>query len=118
MKTTKSHVPTPLDRLLAEKLQLRQQCLLQEQQLNKEWEYIRQHARPLLISGIVSFFSSHTVTDKENNEQSNTEGQSYVPDYLSIAKETWPLIWNMAKPLLINWGISKMKEWVEKIIKK
>jgi hypothetical protein len=85
---------TPLEKLLSDKASLSEQCLRQEQKLGDTLAYVREHSGRLLLSGL-----SGTVFP----------GSSSPKEQCSVGKAALPLVWNIARPILVAWGISKIQ---------
>ena len=110
---------TPYEILLADKEKIRQHCRQQELKLNEAFAYINENAVSLLLSGVSSLLFPGSATSKKNkalpsseyirsdNEQLTSLSFS---DYLSIGKMMIPVIWEITKPVLITWGINKVKK--------
>ena len=119
--------PTPLENLLAEKEQIRQQCRQQELKLNETFAYFSENAGSLLISGLSSLLFPGPATSKKNKALPSSS--AYIPvdnaqsasfslsDYLSIGKMMVPAIWEITKPMLITWGIKKVKKIIAQSFK-
>ena len=118
---------TPFESLLAEKEQIRQQCRQQEIKLNEAFAYINENAVSLLLSGLSSLLFPGSATAK--NKKALASSSAYIPvdntqstsfglsDYLSIGKMMVPVIWEITKPVLITWGINKVKKIIAQAFK-
>ncbi|MDR2232349.1 MAG: hypothetical protein LBE56_04400 [Tannerella sp.] len=105
---------------MADKEQIRQQCIRQEQKLNKEYAYFQENAGSLLISGLSSLVFSGFGESKKHQKAVDS-GQNLaaktpaVPlglsDYLKVGKMMIPTIWEIAQPVIIAWGIRKIKSF-------
>lgn len=112
--------PTPLEKLRADKLRLRQQCLEQAEKVNGTLAYMQEHAGSLLLSGLSTllFPPSKPATAQETVQTEGKRSGTSSPfamglaDYLSIGKSLLPVAWELAQPLLMSWGIRKAKKWV------
>ena len=108
-------IQSPLEKLLADKEQIRHQCQQQEQRLNASVAYIQDHAGSLLLSGVSSLlFSGSSKTAKMPIAVPPSKGSQEkislgLADYLSIGKTMIPLLWEIVQPLIITWGIRKAK---------
>lgn len=107
----------PLARLTAERSRIRRQCRQQEQELDQDWEYIQQHAGSLLLSGLASVLLSG-FGSKEKEEEDTQEGRKSSPNPFSGIEAMLPVIWEIAKPLLISWGMSKIRTWIQNFMQK
>lgn len=114
MYPTNSNTLTPLEKLISEREQIKEQCRQQEQKLNNQVVYLQQNAGSLLLSGLSSllFPKTSALPVKPTTAQSSSGNQAIalgISDYLSIAKEMMPVLWDVAKPLLISWGVKKAR---------
>ena len=85
---------TPLEKLLSDKAALVEQCLGREQQLGDTLEYVRAHSGRLLLSGLSGMLFPGSSAPKEP---------------CAVGKAALPLVWNIARPVLVAWGISKIR---------
>jgi len=114
-------IQSPLEKLLADKEQIRHQCQQQEQRLNASVAYIQDHAGSLLLSGVSSLlFSGSGKTAQKTIALSPPKGSQDkvslgLADYLSIGKTMIPLLWEIVQPLIITWGIRKAKTIIKNI---
>ncbi|WP_294142636.1 hypothetical protein [uncultured Sanguibacteroides sp.] len=98
MKITKL---TPLEELIAEKRELRSRLRVQEEKLNDDFSYVRQHAGSLFLSGLSLLFFPSSSEDTEKNDSSSGS-------YFSVFKAVMPFVWEAAVPILIRWFIKKV----------
>lgn len=112
---------TPLEKLISDKRRLQKECQKQADKLNDDFSYIQENAGSLLMSGLSSllFPNAKASTPKESTTSSTpsplTGGAGIalgMSDYLSIAKGMLPVLWDVAQPLLMSWGIKKAKKWL------
>lgn len=108
---------TPLEKLISDKEQIRKQCGIQEQKLNDDFSYIQENAGSLFISGFTALLFPNTQSKKaESTKASYLPAQPATPlafaDYLSIAQGLLPVAWDVARPLLLTWGIRKAQSWL------
>jgi hypothetical protein len=120
------HKPlTPIEKLLKDKIELREKCRVQEKKLCDDFAYIRDNASSLLLSGVSSLlFSSRNATKRngklsgedEHNAVENMAIESdasgrhapiLVSDLFALSKTLWPVVWEIAQPILITWGVRK-----------
>ena len=107
---------TPLQKLLSDKEQIRQQCRQQEQKINERLAYFQDNASGLLLSGVTSLLFSGAGGAAKKDKASLSSGHSQatvslgLSDYLSIGKAMGPVLWEIAQPLIITWCIRKMKK--------
>lgn len=112
-------IQTPLEKLISDKQRIMQECSFQEQKLNEDFLYIQDNAANLLLSGISSLLFPKTKAKSDKTEYSPTvpAGESTTPslglsDYLSVVQGLLPLAWDVARPLLVSWGIRKAQGWI------
>lgn len=114
---------TPLEKLRADKQRLEAACQMQAAKLNADFTYIHQHAHSLLLSGFTSLLfpdnKQRTDNKKSNNSATHasqtTSAQWQVSDYFSVVQSITPVLWEVAQPLIVNWGIRKMKRWISQL---
>lgn len=117
---TKNNRLTPLEKLISDKQRLQQKCQKQAEKLNDDFSYIQENAGSLLMSGLSSLlFPSSKATNKKEGASSKPSPQTGktsialgTSDYLSIAKGMLPVIWDVAQPLIMSWGIKKAQKWL------
>jgi len=106
---------TPLEKLTAEKKRIRQLTQEQEIKLNAHIVYVQQNAGSLLLSFVSSMLFAPPAK-KENKEASTqSEGQAETTtteslsfsDFIPVGKLLLPVAWDIAKPILLSWGIKK-----------
>lgn len=118
---TKSNQLTPLEKLISDKQCLQRKCQKQTEKLNDDFSYIQENAGSLLMSGLSSllFSSSKSTSKKEgsvskfSSKEEKTNSTSLgISDFLSISKGILPIIWDVAQPLIMSWGIKKAQKWL------
>lgn len=106
---------TPLERLTAEKNKIKQLTKEQEIKLNEHIVYVQKNAGSLLLSLVSSMLFAPSAK-KENNpaptpsgEQPETTstGSLSLADFIPVGKLLLPVAWDIAKPILLSWGIKK-----------
>lgn len=117
--TTRHKPLTPIEKLLADKVDIEAKCRIQEQKLNEDFTYIQNNAYGLLLSGISTLlFPPRNPSSKNeklslpasgNDTHEAKNSPISISDYLSIAKGLMPVVWEIAQPLLLTWGIGKAK---------
>ena len=109
---------TPIEQLLADKNDVEARCNLQAQKVLNDFTYIRSNASSLVLSGLSSLLFSHGQTNKKPETQAvafineNRPAQDSlfsVSNIFVVAKSMAPILWDIAKPLLIKWGVNKAK---------
>lgn len=111
---------TPLEKLISDKRRLRRQSVLQEQKLSDDFSYIQENAGSLLISGVSAllFPNSKSKKPEENAPATTPDHKNTIlpslglTDYLGIAQGALPLVWDVARPFLLTWGIKKAQSWL------
>jgi hypothetical protein len=98
--------PTPIDKLHADKAQLKRIIKTSEQNLGKEFLYLRDNFSSLMISGFISMLSSSGKSKKEKEPLGKVLKPS---DYLSLGKEMLPIVWKIAQPFVLTWSINIAK---------
>jgi hypothetical protein len=89
---------SPLEKLISDKADLREQCLRQEQRVATTFAYIHRHSGRLLLKQVNTAFG--------------------LSEYGPVGKIALPLIWNIAKPILLTWGMSKIQSQFLRWLKK
>ncbi len=112
---------TPLEKLISDKKRVTEQSKRQEQKLNEDFSYIQENAGSLLLSGLSSLLFPSTRTSKKADKisdknatptQAGTQPATFgLSDYFSIAKGLMPIAWDIAQPLVMTWGIKKLRKW-------
>jgi len=117
---------TPLEILLADKEQIRQQCRQQEQKLDQAYAYAQEHVGSLLLSGLFSLLFSNAGESKKRKDVTSSRQLSVaktpavslgLSDYLKVGQMMLPVIWDIAQPVIIAWGIRKIKTLFRKRVK-
>ena len=113
--TIKRKPLTPIESLLAEKKEIESKCSVKAKKINDTIDYIRENSSGLIISGLSSLlFSSGRYKNKHEKQaialvDDNSQPQNITLQNNILAKKIPPLIWSMLKPMLIRWGIKKVK---------
>ena len=115
---------TPLERLLHEKRRVTQECELCKIKLNADCAYIQSHAGSLLLSGLSALLFPGTAgkkpASKVSAQPSAATSATAVPfgwnDLLSIGKSLLPVAWEVAQPLIMTWGIKKVRKWFSHLL--
>lgn len=118
--------PTPLQKLISEKERVRNQCKQQEEKLSAQFGYFQNNAGSILVSGLSSLLfpkskSSPAQANSDLQQKESEANQSIalgLSDYLSIAKSMMPALWDIARPILISWGIARARSVVMKLFHK
>lgn len=116
MQQINNRPQTPLEKLISDKRRIKRQCVIQEQKLNNDFSYIQEHAGSLLLSGVTSLLFPNSKSEKKESAPSSTTGSTPLSsigltDYLHIAHGIFPLIWDVARPFLLTWGLRKAQNW-------
>jgi len=117
---------TPLEKLLAEKIDIEEKCHMQEKKLNEDFAYIQDNVTGLILSSVSSLLFPPKKTIKKADQQLSHSGQYpslisgdeendtkssslSISDYITITKSLLPVAWEVLKPIIITWGIKKAK---------
>ena len=110
---------TPIEQLIAEKIDIEHKCHKQEKKLNEDFAYIQNNASSIILSSIPSlFFPSNNKTntiDQSSSTSNSDQSKSAkavnisIADYMTMAKNLLPLAWEIAQPIIITWSIKKAK---------
>ena len=110
---------TPIEQLLADKRIIEVRCGLWEKKLQEDFEYIHHNATSLIFSGLVSLLFSSGQTKKKpatpsvalvkENQSARNKDLLPSPSLFLVAQKMIPVVWEIVQPLLINWGIRKVK---------
>jgi hypothetical protein len=98
--------PSPLDKLQAERANLRRQCLLREQRLGDLFAYMGEHSGRLLLSGLSGLLFPDAGSAAGAGKANSASGWAVCR---SAGKAALPLLWNIARPVLLAWGVSKLQ---------
>jgi len=117
--------PMPIEKLLADKNEVETKCGIQEKRLYDDLEYIRSNAANLLLSGLTTLLFSSGNAKNAKSAKQKREIQSVTPanaplsaqnalpvsasDLWVVARTITPVVWDIVRPVLINWGIDKAK---------
>lgn len=121
MQQTISRTQTPLEKLISDKERIRKQCVEQEQKLNQDFLYIQENAPSLLLSGFSALLFPNTKAKKTDSTQAvavsnQPAAATGFADYLTIAQGLFPVAWDIARPLLVTWGIRKAQSWFTNLL--
>lgn len=113
---------TPLERLLHEKRRVTEECELRKIKLNADCAYIQAHAGSLLLSGLsVLLFSGGNK--KQEAKASANQSATAAPampwgwgDLLAVGKSLLPVAWEVAQPIIMTWGIKKVRKWFSRLL--
>lgn len=127
MQTTNKH-QTPLERLNSDKQKCRDLCTVQEQKLQDDFTYLHENMGSLLLSGFSNLLfpktksktsTSDAKTQTPAHSNAHANGHLSTSDYFTIALGAVPLVWDFTRPLVMTWGIKKVREWlIKKIFKR
>ena len=114
---------TPLERLLHEKQRVTEACELRKIKLNADCAYIQAHAGSLLLSGLSSLLfpgGNKKQEAKASPNQTAAATSSAMPlgwsDFLAVGKSLLPVAWEVAQPLIMTWGIKKVRKWFSRLL--
>jgi hypothetical protein len=107
--------------LSARKAFLQEQCRIREQKLNEDFSYFRENAGSILLFGLSQFIAPGRGTGKPRSVPPAKAGVAPSlssvfnrVDMLSTTKVLGSVIWEIAQPLLVTWGINRIKQWLFK----
>jgi hypothetical protein len=98
-----------IEQLLRDKAALEACIKEREKNLDCDINYIRDNIPGLLFSGITSMLMPSSKS-KKNKKQSSLSGG------LSIGKQMMPILWEIAQPFILTWGIRKAKGLLKKAL--
>ncbi|MDR1454124.1 MAG: hypothetical protein LBJ01_00585 [Tannerella sp.] len=110
---------TPQERLSARKAILQEQCRIREQKLTEDFSCLRENAGRLLLFGLSWLVASGTGTGKQTD--ATPDKTSALPPVSSVfnwagifstAKTLWPVVWEIAWPILVSQGINRIRQWL------
>ena len=113
---------TPLERLLHEKQRVTEACELRKIKLNADCAYIQAHAGSLLLSGLSSllFPGGNKKQEAKASPYQTAATSTAMPlgwgDLLAVGKSLLPVAWEVAQPLIMTWGIKKVRKWFSRLL--
>lgn len=115
---------TPLEKLLADKARLQEECKAQETKLNETLCYFQENAGSLLISGLSSLLFPPNKSTNKTKETNQSVSKDAIPpvsfglsDYISIAKGLLPVAWEIIQPIMLSWGIKKARKMITSLFR-
>lgn len=108
---------TPLEKLTAEKIRIKQLTKEQEAKLNDHFVYIQTNAGSLFLSAVSSMLFAPSAKKESNPASASSPGKQpetgamenfTLADFLPLGKLLLPVAWDIAKPILLSWGIKKV----------
>ena len=113
---------TPTERLISNKNRIKFECKVHEERLNENLQYLQKNSGKLIISGVTSaVFPGLKSSGKQMSRPSSLPSTltdlalGGVSTYLTAGKGILPLAVNLAKPLLLTWGIKGAKKLLKSI---
>ena len=113
---------TPLERLLHEKQRVTEECELRKIKLNADCAYIQAHAGSLLLSGLSALLFPGG-NKKQAAKASANQTAAAAPampwrwgDLLAVGKSLLPVAWEVAQPIIMTWGIKKVRKWFSRLL--
>ena len=104
---------TPLQELIATKLELRRQSRREETQIREQWQAIRQNSGRLIFSGITDILFPHRKVQAEKLNEEKPHFWQHITDnlpyYLAIVREGLSLTWYIARPFYLKWLMKRKK---------
>ena len=113
---------TPLERLLHEKQRVTEECELRKIKLNADCAYIQAHAGSLLLSGLSSllFPGGNKKQEAKASPNQTAATSTAMPlgwgALLAVGKSLLPVAWEVAQPLIMTWGIKKVRKWFSRLL--
>lgn len=113
---------TPLERLLHEKRRVTEECELRKIKLNADCAYIQAHAGSLLLSGLSAllFFGGNKKQEAKASDNQSATAAPAMPwgwgDLLAVGKSLLPVAWEVAQPIIMTWGIKKVRKWFSRLL--
>jgi len=114
---TNSKPLTPLEKLTAEKTRIRLLVNEQEIKMNEHITYAQANAGSLFLSFLSSMLFTQSDRKASQAETNSPDGStpastpSSTPfsfaDLLPLSKLLIPVAWDVAKPILLSWGIKR-----------
>lgn len=90
--TTKINPHSAYGQLLLEKQEMRRLSKIQEEKIAAEWQYVQNHARRFLMSGVSSVLFGGITGG------GNSEGEGGGKKAMGVA-------WHLARPFLLRWAV-------------
>jgi hypothetical protein len=125
-KANRNKYRSPIEQLFADKIDIKEKCKIQEQKINADFIYIRNHAGGLLLSGISSLIFPSKDTHVKSadklsastykNSDKSKNNRFSIFDYPAITKSILPLVWDILQPMAITWGLNKFKSIITKFL--
>lgn len=108
---------TPLEKLLADKQRIRQACSEQEHKINLTLAYMHENGRSLLLSGLSTLLfpsrpgkKGKTAPALPAKPAAKPEPTLGLSDYWAVGKSMVPFVWELARPLVVSWGIRAVRK--------
>lgn len=126
-KTQIQQALTPLELLKSEQSRLKRESNLMERELAADFQYIHENAGSLLISTVSSIFLSPSKAGKKGGTTAAKTGsgasESIVssltnPELLSLAGGVLPLAWSVMQPIVLAWGMKRVKNIFSHLFRK
>jgi hypothetical protein len=111
-----------VEKLLYDKAQLEALIKEREKNLGRDFAYICNNASSLIISGFTSLLfpsgraKKPALSPTENVKKDAPDRPFALPGGMAIAKSLVPLVWEIARPFILTWGINRMKRIVKKAL--
>ena len=90
--------------------QVRECCRVQEQKIDEDFRFMHNHSGRILFTGLSSLFFSR---NKEATKL-DVEIERDVSVWEMALKSASPWLLEMALPILIRWGVSKISDLLKK----
>ena len=110
---------TPLERLIADKNRVKQLCEEKGRDINDDIFYVQANAGTLLLSSLSSMLFPSSVGKKVASSgtiEGSDNTQISLMEMLPLAKTLFPIAWDVAKPILISWGVKRISNLVVNVL--
>ena len=115
---------TPLEKLKIDKERAQRLCKRQETALNDDISYIQNNMTGIIMSSLsgMLFPKKNTsptkapqATSKKTAPKTPSHALSFA-DIIPVAKSMLPIMWDIARPMIISWGIKQLSHRIKKML--
>lgn len=105
----------PLEELRLEKEIVRREVAESENRLAGHWDYLSDNAMPLILNSVIHgvaamFGFGRRKEQKDTRETEESVGSSgFIQNVFNGVMAYYPLIWEIAQPMLIRFFVNKIK---------
>lgn len=104
---------TPLQQLIAEKIELRRRCRTEQQTILDNWAYLKENSGKMIFSGITDLlFPQRKIKPNKKKEKKSGFWEKItnnLPYYLAVAREGLSVAWYLTRPIYLKWLMSRRK---------